>query len=65
MPDHLHGLMPGFTPHTTALGAVLSTPGVGTALVGMRNVSRVEEAIALGAADALSAGDVCNSLMHA
>ena len=65
VPDHLHGLMPGFTPHTTALGAVLSTPGVGTALVGMRNVSRVEEAIALGAADALSAGDVCNSLMHA
>lgn len=48
-PVTLDTLMPGMTAHTAALGAVLATPGVGTALAGMRSPARVEEALALAA----------------
>lgn len=46
-PAHLENLLPGLTSSTAALGAVVSTPGVGTALVGMRSPARVEEALTL------------------
>jgi aryl-alcohol dehydrogenase-like predicted oxidoreductase len=63
VPAALTGLLPGFTPHSAALGAVVATPGVGTALVGMRSPTRVEEAIALAAKTPVDLGRL-TEVMH-
>ncbi|WP_051295434.1 aldo/keto reductase [Azonexus hydrophilus] len=64
-PARLEALMPGLTATTAALGAVVSMPGVGTALVGMRSPARVEEAMALLARPLLDAAQLRKALVDA
>lgn len=64
-PETLDALMPGLTAHTAALGAVVATPGVGTALAGMRSGARVEEALALAARPPLDAEQLRQALIGA
>ena len=54
VPEQFRKTMPGYSMHTAALRVVCSTKGVGTALVGMRRIASVEEAISVGAMDAFS-----------
>lgn len=63
-PAALEALMPGLTANTVALGAVLATPGVGTALAGMRSPARVEEAVALLARPPLDAAQLRQALIN-
>lgn len=48
----LKTLMPGHSLHPAALLARLSTPGVGTALVGMERIANGEQAMAVASQSA-------------
>lgn len=58
VPLAFRDLLPGFTPHTSSLGAVLASLGIGTALAGMRRASNIEEALALAASDLPAAATI-------
>ena len=47
VPDSFRNDVPGLSAHTAALRAVCETPGVGTALAGMRRITNVEEALSI------------------
>ena len=49
VPEEMRGSMPGISDHTAVLRAAYSTPGVGTALAGMRRIASVEEAMIVSA----------------
>lgn len=62
VPEKMRGRMPGFALGTAALRTAYSTPGVGTALAGMRRIASVEEAKIVGATPLITPLELTNIL---
>ncbi len=62
VPEQIRLISSGLTERTAALRGAYSTPGVGTALVGMRRTSSVEEALVVGSLPVMPREQLMNML---